>query len=226
MSKIKAKLKIELKSDLCTGSGYGYAGVIDTDVVFDCYGLPMIPARRLKGCMREAAQLVCVNKIDSLFGKGGENRAEGIVLGNAYIENYREIIHELQQIKRKRPDVYKYISQYTLLELFTQIRAQTKIDSVTGIAEDNSLRYMRVIGQYNPMEKEESLCFYADIEYDSEEGEDIRKVVKATRNIGMSRNRGLGSVQCSIVSEEEKKSLMKKNMGRKKPKVKHVLHIS
>lgn len=58
MGKLCGKIKIELMSDLCAGSGYSFAGVIDSDVSYDEYGLPFLPARRLKGCMREAAELV------------------------------------------------------------------------------------------------------------------------------------------------------------------------
>lgn len=207
MGRIKARVRIELRSDLCTGSGYGYAGVIDTDVACDRYGLPMIPARRLKGCMREAAQMVCQEEVNRLFGEGGKNRAEGIVLGNAHIGGYKDIIRELWLLKQRRPDVFRYLSRYAILELFTDVRAQTKIDSETGIAEDNTLRYMRVVGQYDPTDEKAytPLCFYADIEYDSCEEKNVEKIVKATRNIGMYRNRGFGSVRCSIVPAEDKK---------------------
>ena len=51
----KAKIKITLKSDLCAGSGYSYAGIIDSDICYSKNGIPYIPARRIKGCLREAA---------------------------------------------------------------------------------------------------------------------------------------------------------------------------
>lgn len=201
----KAELRIELRSDLCTGSGYGYAGVLDTDVVYDAYGLPLIPARRLKGCMREAAQLVCAEgKAAVLFGRGGEDRAKGIVLGNAYIEHYRDIVDELQFLERNCPELFRYLSQQRLLDLFTSVRGQTKINRETGIAEDNTLRYIRVVGQYDPLKRKPvPLCFRADLEYDGQEEEEIEKIIKAVRNIGMNRNRGLGSVRCSIKKKEQ-----------------------
>ena len=49
------KITITLKSDLCTGSGYSFAGIIDQDVCYDKKGLPFIPGKRLKGCIRETA---------------------------------------------------------------------------------------------------------------------------------------------------------------------------
>lgn len=226
MGRIEAKLKIELRSDLCVGSGYGYAGIIDTDVAYDAYGLPAIPARRLKGCMREAAKLVCPERVESLFGMGGQRKAGGIVLGNAYIENYRDIVRELQKLKREKPQVFQYLSQNNILNLYTGMRAQTKIENDTGIAEDNSLRYIRVVGQYNPLKKQDDpsgchLCFFADLEYDGHEEEDVKKVLKATRNIGMNRNRGLGSIYCSIVSEKPKEEIGTEELedGKKEEKV-------
>ena len=49
------KLYIKLLSDLCTYSGESYNSMVDTDVVYDKYGIPYIPAKRIKGCIREAA---------------------------------------------------------------------------------------------------------------------------------------------------------------------------
>jgi len=51
----KFTLVIALKSYTLIGSGEGYGSVIDTDAIFDNYGLPYIPARRIKGLLRESA---------------------------------------------------------------------------------------------------------------------------------------------------------------------------
>lgn len=55
MVTIQNSLKITLKSDLCAGSGFSYAGLIDSDISYDKYGVPFISGRRLKGCMKESA---------------------------------------------------------------------------------------------------------------------------------------------------------------------------
>ena len=49
-------LKITLRSDLCVGNGESVGNTVDTDVCMDEAGLPYIPARRLKGCLKQAAQ--------------------------------------------------------------------------------------------------------------------------------------------------------------------------
>ena len=89
----KKELKITLKSDLCVGSGYSYAGIVDSDICYDEVGLPYIPGKRLKGCMREAAELIGVSEveIERLFGTRGADRPNGVFFGNAYIEDYDEI---------------------------------------------------------------------------------------------------------------------------------------
>ena len=68
-------LKIVLRSDLCAGNGESVGNTVDTDVCMDEAGLPYIPARRLKGCLRQAARDLAEmgyedadRKMQSLFG--------------------------------------------------------------------------------------------------------------------------------------------------------------
>lgn len=48
-------IRITLHSDLCAGNGESRGNAVDTDIVLTAAGLPRIPARRLKGCLRAAA---------------------------------------------------------------------------------------------------------------------------------------------------------------------------
>ena len=69
------EIKIQLLSDLCTYSGESYNSMVDTDVSYDRYGIPNIPAKRLKGCIREAALemkelgMISQDQFDEIFGK-------------------------------------------------------------------------------------------------------------------------------------------------------------
>ena len=82
-------LKIELLSDTCIGNGNGMGSLIDNDIVHDRYGLPYIPARRLKGLLKSAAleansvfgDVFASSVIDDIFGK------EGIQTGKLIIDN-------------------------------------------------------------------------------------------------------------------------------------------
>ena len=120
------RLIITLKSDLCVGSGYSYAGIIDSDICYDALGLPYIPARRLKGCLREAAELIGLSdsEICDLFGAGGASGAEGIFIENAYVDHYNELRND---IARSGKNFRTYITPQSILEQFTVVKAQTRI---------------------------------------------------------------------------------------------------
>ena len=95
------KLRITLKSDICPGSGYAYSGLVDSDVCFDDVGIPYIPGRRLKGCLKESADMLADNDYledtdcEVIFGKSGADRSGGILVGNAYIKGYEELREQL-----------------------------------------------------------------------------------------------------------------------------------
>ena len=48
-------ITINLLSDLAVGAGESYQSGVDQDIVYDDFGFPYIPAKRLKGCIRESA---------------------------------------------------------------------------------------------------------------------------------------------------------------------------
>ena len=209
MNQRKYQLRITLKSDLCVGSGYSYAGIIDSDVCYDAVGLPYIPAKRLKGCLREAAELIGLGEkeTEELFGKGGQEAPRGVFLGNAYLENYEEMRKELFHIGKS---MGKYITPQSILEQFTTIKAQTKIGK-NGAAQDNSLRFTRTVNHYSPLDMRE-LCFISEVSFVGvKEGclkEKLERTAKAMRNIGMNRNRGLGSVWCELSSSSSQENQM------------------
>ena len=84
-------LQIKLLSDLCASSGETYNSYVDTDVVYDDYGLPYIPAKRIKGCIREAALelvewgLFEKSLYENLFGKEGIEKSL-FAFDNAYLQ--------------------------------------------------------------------------------------------------------------------------------------------
>jgi len=221
----KAKIQIELQSDLCVASGYSYDGVIDTDICYDALGIPYIPAKRLKGCFKETAESVLYSvfteeDMKAIFGEWGQKFVTKTIIDNAYIQNYEQIKEELKsfienQEKMKKEaktldentnDLYT-INPQKILEQFTHIQAQTAIgyieDNKTngtiydGSAKDNSLRYTRVVNQYSPIDGN-SLVFEAEIQYEAKFEDKIEMLLKGTRNIGLKRNRGFGSVKCSL----------------------------
>lgn len=195
----RATVRITLQSDLCVGSGYSYAGVIDSDVTADRYGIPYIPARRLKGCMREAAEMISAvlqsDAISELFGKRGQKVPGKLCMENARIRNYAAIVAFME-----RSDFLKNYSRECVLQQFTSVRAQTRMDE-NGIAMDNTLRFIRVVNQISPLtttNQPENLVFYAEVIYPEEYENDLAMIARATRSIGLNRNRGLGNICCEL----------------------------
>ena len=197
--RVKLKARIVLKSDLCVGSGYSYAGIIDSDVCYNEYGIPYIPARRLKGCLRESAELINSPLIDEIFGISGNNRSGSLQLSNGYLSYNDELINQLLYVKEKIND--ETFNVQAVLKQLTTIKAQTAIDIDTGKAKDDTLRFIRIINHYSKdnSENEFVLSLYIDEEYK----EELKRIFKALRHIGLDRNRGLGSVRCFVEDSDD-----------------------
>lgn len=195
----KTTIKITLKSDLCVSTGHAFAGVIDTDVCADGNGFPYIPAKRLKGVMRQAADLICTKEeINRIFGEGGISGHNGFYLGDAMMCDMEEIGREISAIKKT--DKHSSLTTQNVLKLFTAVRAQTKLDE-NGVADENTLRYTRVVNQYLPKcisSDQKEVSFEAPIEYDESDQTRLENIVKVVRHIGMDRNRGLGNIRCEM----------------------------
>ena len=74
----KCIIRIELLSDMCVSDGSAYNSLIDTEICSDMYGFPFIPAKRIRGCLRECAVELndwgdTVNA-EALFGDAARDR--------------------------------------------------------------------------------------------------------------------------------------------------------
>lgn len=195
------KVKITLMSDLCVGAGESYQSKVDQEVVYDDYGFPYIPAKRLRGCIRESALELAefddslMGSYESLFGKEG-SLASKFILNDAHLEDYEGMVKGLQSCSNqslKHPQ--------NVLELYTYTRTQTKIDSSTGIAQDNSLRTMRVVRK--------GLTFIAEVKFKDKkiskgEIDLLNNAISMTKHIGLNRTRGLGLVDMDFVQNQDK----------------------
>lgn len=179
------KIIITLKSDLCSASGDGFSSIIDTDVCYDKYGFPYIGGRRLKGCLRVAAEFIGSPYIEEIFGKSGSSERGSLSISDAKLPDIEELHNEARGLDSEK-----------VLGLFTYIRASTAIENDT--AKDNSLRFTRVVKHYSPFDGSE-LVFCADAEIRSELEPEFSDICRALRNIGYKRNRGYGAVKCEYV---------------------------
>lgn len=194
-------LKITTISEVLAGSGEGWGATIDSDIVFDEYGLPYIPAKRVKGVLRESAievaemfEASCIDhglkkKVEGLFGKRGEKDSSPVCFDNLYLEDYEANKKWLQWAIEKYSS---FISRDMILKVFANIRQQTAIDE-KEIAKDNSLRTIRVLKRGISF----LISFLGSVQVEG----DITPLCLAARNlryIGTKRNRGFGHIHCEL----------------------------
>jgi len=205
-------LRLELASPALIGSGEGFGAVIDTDIVFDDVGIPFVPARRIKGCLLDAAEEVREMfdasqiktdfsiRIKETFGETGAKKPAPVYFSNLTIEDYEENKEWLEYFQKteKYNDI---VSRDRILETFTEIRQQTKIGS-DGVADDHSLRTIRVI--------KKGTVFLGDIGIEDSNEAILDTLVLACmnfRHIGTKRNRGFGDVRCSLLDDDDELSI-------------------
>lgn len=186
-------IRVELLSDTCFSSGEVYNSAVDTDVFRDENGIPVIGGKRLKGCIREAAEELrdwgYMIDVEGIFGSKYD-RNSAIHISDARPEQYDQYISELSV--RNDPML---VHPSRVLDAFTYIRTQTAVDQ-EGIADRNTLRSIRVI--------KKGLVFFAPVEFrcsdeKKHEYEDqMVKICKAVRHMGLNRTRGMGSVKVSF----------------------------
>ena len=205
------KLKIELLSDLCVSDGGIYNSALDIDICQDAYGFPYIPAKRIKGCLRESAlELADWGEnvdIGKLFGDKGDRKNAGIlrisdaVLSDS-IENRAEIDASNSVIYHKQ----------NILNQYSYVRTQTSIDNETGVAKPTSLRTMRVAkkglvfeAKLRVEDADETANGYGDAEAQADDTTTSKEWKSALdlicanlTHMGNSRTRGLGEVRVTL----------------------------
>ena len=193
---IKKTLVLRLLSDTLPGNGEGLAGIIDNDVCFDSYGLPNIPARRIKGILREVAvQLNCFaadtgitdEVMGDIFQGAGSSEEARFVLGNGYLRNHSSLISYLQYAS-DQTNLAKRFSPQSVLSLFSYTRSQTSLEDDT--AKENTLRQSRVLKR--------GLEFVFDCRIDEELLPHLQQIIKLARSMGLNRTRGLGEIQLGL----------------------------
>lgn len=194
-------LKFTLKSDATFGRGDGVAGVVDSEVQHDPYGLPYLGGRALKGLLGEE----CANILfaleqqgraqrwhaaaQRLFGSPGSGEAEQSLMrvGDARLPK------ELRQAVERGFERGE-LTREQVLHSLTAIRRQTAVDAETGAPLKETLRSMRVILRETSFEAE--LTFLAEPTPDDLAL--LAACVKAWRRAGTGRNRGRGELVAKL----------------------------
>ncbi len=182
---------MKLKSDAIPGSGNSLAGIIDRDIAYDKYGLPYIPAKRVKGILRESAEELGFDE-DAVFGVEGREKGCDFRIDNGYLEGYREYKELLSSISGQKK-ITEFLPQQAVLDYFTYTRSQTTIED--GIAKENSLRVSRVL--------KKGLIFDFNVEYNEKYQDNLKDICKVTRGFGASRTRGFGEIELTLENSSE-----------------------
>lgn len=185
------QIRICLESDLCVSDGSTYNSSIDTEVCHDSNGFPFLPAKRLKGVLRETAEELVdwgyPGDVEAIFGMPGK-QAGRLKLGNAYLEkldDYRLQLEEAEGSVLAHPQ--------NVLRHFTYIRSQTALSPDTGAAKEGSLRTMRVIRR--------GLVFVAKAWAEKKDEEFLAVCCQAWKHLGLARTRGLGQVSAVLIPD-------------------------
>lgn len=199
------RMQIDVDTFLMLGSGAGRGSYIDSDIIVDEEGLPIFPARRLKGLLRESALEVqemlqqaeldgfLPLRIDTVFGSS--NFPSVLRLNNLYPPDYEETVHWLHYI---RQEYKQLINKETITSALTDVRQQTSINE-DGYAQDGSLRSIRVLRT--------PYTFTGTVEIlDGELKTEIETILALAclnlKRVGSSRNRGWGAITCSLYTED------------------------
>ena len=195
-------LTIKLLSPTMLMSGQGDVNT-DSTIVHDRYGIPFIPAKRVRGVLYESALEVAemmqaaelktftIDDVKVLF-----NRLESmednprLSLSNLTMADYDVVASELAALEQHYPDVF---TKERVLEEYTSMRYYTSIDQVTGTALEGTLHNSRVLNR--------GLVFSGRIGVENMTETERLILACAVRNltgIGGKRNRGFGQVECMI----------------------------
>lgn len=197
----KIELTLKLLSDAIPGNGEGLTGIIDTDICYDEFGLPYIPAKRIKGILRESAldlshySMLTNQEYEELFGTSGSKWGTDFRIGNGYLPGYQSLRSFLDTAGRSAK-LKNIFTQQSTLQCFTYLRSQTSLEE--GIAQKSSLRTKRVLRS--------KLCFVFQGELLNEHLEALELTCKVTRRFGLNRTRGLGEISLSVALCQDQNS--------------------
>lgn len=216
-------LEIELKSPLCAATGDGICGLVDVDIAHAC-GVPLIPAKRLYGCLRTSGEELAAYDaemaaaLDGLFGKTGAEKSAALQLEDAHlyktpdfaadgenkpvleIASYSNFTAELRQYLQMDGAAKADLQVKDVLDFFTSVRTRTAIDDASGIAKKTALYALRVAHK--------GLGFRARVTLTEDTEQDdfaraLEKCARGLRHIGLGITRGFGEVRCALTPWDE-----------------------
>ena len=200
-------LTIKLLSPTMLMSGQGDVNT-DSTIIHDRYGIPYIPAKRVRGVLYESAlevaEMMELSKLDTftiedvnvLFNRSTDDQLvednPKLAIFNLTIEDYDAVANDIAALQS---DVHlkKIFTKDRILGEYISMRYYTSIEKDSGTALEGTLHNSRVLNRH--------LVFKGNIAIDDMTETERLILSCAVRNltgIGGKRNRGFGRIECTI----------------------------
>jgi len=196
-------LNIELRSELTTATGDTLEGLVNVEIAH-IYGLPVVPAKRLKGSLLEVGKelvdwgILKTRDLYALFGETGLDASSPLQLYDAQlyqipdgsamqtVEDAVELLRQLREQGWQEQDV---------LESFTDLYTRTAIDERDGAVKEGHLRTVRAVHKGIVLRSRVEL--HEDMNAEALE-HTLRMCVKGLRHLGLASTRGSGEIRCGL----------------------------
>lgn len=191
-------LRIELLSDTTFGRGEGTAGIVDTEVEHDEFGMPFFGGKTIRGLLRDS-WLSMASCFPELHGAAervlGRSQALDesckLRIGDALLPDpIRKVVRKGVE-RENRP-----LSPAAALSGFTSIRYQSAEDRKTGAPETTTLRSSRVL--LRGFVFDSSLSWLNGYVPNRDDLRLLGLCALATRHGGLLRNRGRGHLLITL----------------------------
>lgn len=180
----------------------------DSTIIHDWYGIPYIPAKRVRGVLYESAlevaEMMELSKLDAftiedvniLFNRSTDNQLvednPKLAISNLTIADYDTVANDIAALQSDK-NLNKIFTKDRILGEYTSMRYYTSIVKKSGTAREGTLHNSRVLNR--------NLEFKGHITIDDMTDTERLILSCAVRNltgIGGKRNRGFGRIECTI----------------------------
>ncbi|MDU2970911.1 MAG: RAMP superfamily CRISPR-associated protein [Veillonella sp.] len=200
-------LTIKLLSPTMLMSGQGDVNT-DSTIIHDRYGIPYIPAKRVRGVLYESAlevaEMMELSKLDAftiedvniLFNRSTDDQLvednPKLAISNLTIADYDTVANDIAALQSDK-NLNKIFTKDRILGEYTSMRYYTSIVKNSGTAREGTLHNSRVLNR--------NLEFKGYITINDMTDTERLILSCAVRNltgIGGKRNRGFGRIECTI----------------------------
>jgi CRISPR/Cas system CMR subunit Cmr6 (Cas7 group RAMP superfamily) len=202
------KLLLFLASPLAVGTGAGRAGSVDRELPYDPEtGVPYLGGKAIKGLLRDAyTEIFAAGAFpelpppDEIFGFAAARTPGPVSISNAEPQGVAAAALWWRALARAG-----MIRPIEILQEFAETRRQTRLDRATGAPMKDTLRSARVLRAGLTLESTITLLTSPD------SAERLLMALSLAalnlRRAGGGRNRGYGSLRCTLLADDQKTDL-------------------